>query len=546
MGNMMGWVSRNFSHKQATDSILGNPGRISMLMGLLVILVSFNTCCPEDPHKNYLNLIILTEPKTLDPAMSNDITTGIISSLMYDNLVQFGVGNDLLPGIAKSWDISNDGLVYTFHLRDDVTFWDSTRLTSQDVKYSFQRTLNPATRSSMTWLLDPILGARDYMQGKADSISGIRILSPADIELTLTTPFAPFLGFLAVPATAIVPFKTDDPVQVDLKDKPMGTGPWIFTEWQADRKVSFKKNPNYFNGPAKLDGLILNNIPEILSQAIEFEAGNLDVMVVPNSEFKYWTHSSTWKPYIEKVDELGIYYLAMNVERPPFTDKRVRQAITLAVDREKIIHRILHNSATLAHGPIPPGLAGYDSTRVHIPYNPAEARRLLEEAGYPEGCEFDLWVDPGAAVSQTIEAIQHYLSEAGFKVNLVRNDWNMMRDAMRQGQTDAYWGNWWADYADAENFVAPLFQSKNAARRNRYDNSVVDQKIAELQQSMDAEERKVLAMEIDSTIVEEAPYAFMWYPTSYTVFQPNLKNFKVHQMYFSNKYTQVYFEEEEE
>ena len=475
--------------------------------------------------------------------MSNDITTGIITSLMYDNLVQFGVGNELHPGIAASWKISEDGLTYTFHLRDDVKFWDGSILSAVDVQYSFQRALNPETRSSMTWLLEPILGSDDYVQGKADNITGISVLDSFDIQLTLEKPFAPFIGFLAVPGTAIVPSSDTDPVQANLKETPMGTGPWIFTEWQADRKVSFKKNPYYFNGPAKLDGIILNNIPEILTQAIEFEAGNLDVMTVPNSEFKYWTRSTTWKPYIQKMDELGIYYLAMNVDRPPFTDKRVRQAITLAIDREKIIHRILHNSATLAHGPIPPGLSGYDSTRVHLSFDPQKAKKLLVEAGYPEVCEFDLWVDPGAAVSQTIEAIQHYLSEAGFKVNIVRNDWNMMRDAMRQGETDAYWGNWWADYADAENFLAPLFHSKNASKRNRYNNPVVDSKIEALQQSLHDVESKSLAMDIDSTLIEEAPYAFMWYPTSYTVFQPTLKNFHVHQMYFANKYTDVYFEE---
>ena len=490
-------------------------------------------------------MIILTEPKSLDPSMANDITTGVITGLMYDNLVQFGTGSDIHPGLARSWHISEDGLVYTFQLRDSVRFWDGRLLTAQDVAYSFHRTLHPESRSSMTWLLDPINGAMDYMQGKADSITGIRVIGSHNIELTLSKPFAPFIGFLAVPATAVVPYKEGDPIQLELKDKPLGTGPWVFDDWQADRIVSFNKNPEYFMGPPLLDGIILNNMPEVLTQAIEFEAGNIDILTIPNSEFKYWTHSKVWQPYIQKMEELGMYYLAMNVERPPFTDKRVRQAVTYAIDREKIIHRILHNSASLARGPIPPGLEGYDSTRVPLTYDPQMAKQLLAEAGYLEGCEFDLWVDPAAAVSQTVEAIHHYLSESGFKVNLVRNDWNMMRDAMRKGKTDAYWGNWWADYADAENFLAPLFHSKNSSLRNRYDNPEVDRKIEELQQSLDQKERIQLAMNIDSTLIEEAPYAFLWYPTSYTVAQPTLKNFVVHQMYFANKYTSVYFEEQE-
>jgi len=511
-----------------------------LLTALLLILgLGLSSCCPDDPYTNYLNLIINTEPKSLDPAISSDITTGVITSLMYDNLVQFGVGSEILPGIARSWNISTDGKVYTFNLRSDVTFWDGTPLTARDVRYSFERVLTPDTRSPQTWLLTPIRGAEAYMQGIADSVRGIHVVNDTTFVLYLETPFAPFLGFLGAPATAVVAQHYTG----DLKHTPLGSGPWIFIDWQADRQLSFKKNPEYFKGAPLPDGLILHNIPEILTAAIEFEAGNLDVMLVPNSEFKYWTHSSVWKPYIHTLDELGLYYLAMNVERKPFNDIRVRQAVTLAIDRQKIIHRILHDSATLARGAIPPGLAGYDSTRLTIPFDPDSAHELLVQAGYPDGCEFDLWVDPGAAVSQTLEAIQHYLNQAGFIVHLVRNDWNMMRDAMRQGKTDAYWGNWWADYADAENFLAPLFQSTNAARRNRYSNPEVDHKIAVLQTCLDPALRTTLAMEIDSILINEAPYAFMWYPTSYTVVQPNLKGYIPHLMPNANRYTDVYFEE---
>lgn len=518
--------------------------RIFSVVAIATLLAfAIFSCCPEDPYKNYLNLIITTEPKSLDPALSTDITTGVITSLMYDNLVQFGVGSEINPGLADSWSISGDGKVYTFNLRKDVEFWDGSRFTAEDVQYSFERVMSPNSKSPQTWLLAPLSGSREYMQGKADRIDGIRILSQYQIQLSLTTPFAPFIGFLGAPATAIVS-KVDTAFSgPGLRDMPRGSGPWKFKEWQTDRLLRFDRNDNYYAGAPKLDGLILNNVPEVLTAAIEFEAGNLDVMSIPNSEFKYWTHSKTWAPYIHKLEELGIYYLAMNTERPPFDDIRVRRALSMAIDREKIVNRILHNSASLAKGPIPPGLAGYDSLRVHIPYDPEKARKLLVEAGYTELCEFDLWVDPGAAVSQTIEAIQHYLNDVGFKVHLVRNDWNMMRDAMRNGATDAYWGNWWADYADAENFLAPLFHSENAARRNRYSNSEVDQLIEQLQRSMHAHERTSLAMRIDSILIDEAPYSFMWYPTSYTVVQPNLKGYIPHLMPNANRYTEVYFEE---
>ncbi|MCF7823912.1 MAG: ABC transporter substrate-binding protein [Candidatus Marinimicrobia bacterium] len=519
--------------------IIKQPKSLTLLLLLLLLIPSLWTCCPDDPYHNYLNLIITTEPKSLDPALSTDITTAILTGLMYNNLVEFGVGTEVIPGLAKSWSISDDGKVYTFRLREDVTFWDGTPFTSADVLYSFERVLNPLTRSPQTWLLMPLEGAREYSKGNADHVSGIRILSKYEIQLVLVSPFAPMIGFLGAPATAIVPSTS----KIDFKITPMGTGPWIFESWQADRHIRLSKNLNYFRGPAKLDGLILNMNTEILTSALEFEAGNLDVMAVPSSEFKYWTRSKTWQPYIHKLEELGLYYLAMNVNRPPFDDQRVRQAVTLAIDREKIVYRILHHSATVARGAIPPLLAGYDEDRPLLPYDPERARQLLLDAGYTDDCEFDLWVDPGAAVSQTIEAIQHYLNSAGFKVHIVRNDWNMMRDAMRKGETDAYWGNWWADYADAENFLAPLFHTETAATRNRYSNPQVDTWINQLQRSLDAEERSQLAKQVDSVLIEESPYAFMWYPISYTVVQPQVKGYVPHLMPNANRYTDVYFEE---
>lgn len=515
--------------------------RSSLFVLLTASLLLLGNCCPEDQNQNYLNLIMTTEPKSLDPALSTDITTAILTGLMYNNLVEFGVGTEIVPGLARSWTISADGKTYTFTLRDSVRFWNGDTLSSKDVQYSFERLLSPLTRSPQTWLLMPIVGAREFSRGLTDRIAGIQVLSPAQIQLSLETPFAPFLGFLGSPATAIVPANWD----ADLKQRPMGTGPWIFEFWEADRAIKLNRNPDYFKGPALQDGIILNSINEILTMAIEFEAGNLDIMAVPNSEFKYWTHSPVWKPYIYTLEELGVYYLAMNVERPPFHDLRVRQALDLAIDKEKIIKQILHNSARVANGAIPPRIPGFDSTLTLERYDPGQAKDLLRAAGYEAGCEFDLWVDPAAAVSQTIEAFQHYLNEAGFKVNIIRNDWNMMRDAMRQGKTDAYWGNWWADYADPENFLAPLFQTETAARRNRYSNPEVDRLIHVLQQSLDEDIRIETAMQIDSILMAEVPYSFMWYPTSYTVVQPNLKGYVPHLMPNANKYLTTYFEQQD-
>jgi len=510
--------------------------------GLILTLLLLNSCCPPDPYLNHLKLHLATEPKSLDPALSTDVTTAIIMAQIYDNLVRFEHGSEIKPGIARDWDISADGMIYTFYLNDHFNFWNGRSIVAEDVKYSFERILNPETRSPQTWLFTPLLGAEEYMEGRVSEVTGITVRDSLTLELRLKNPFAPFLGFLAMPAAGIVAREGVMAAGDRFGENPLGSGPWIFEEWEHDSYVLFRRNPDYFYGAPVMDGILVRTIPEVLTAAIEFEAGNLDVMLVPTSEFKYWTRSQQWQPNIHKLDELAFYYLAMNCDRPPFDNIRIRQAVVLALDREKIVHRILHNSSTVATGAIPPGLAGFDPDLNPVPFDPDSARRILLDEGYTDGCEFELWVDQSAAVSQTLEAVQAYLNDVGFICRLVSNDWNMMRDAMRKGKTDAYWGNWYADYADAENFLAPLFHSSTSARRNRYSNPEVDVMIENLQQTMDDEKRAHLAREVDSILIVEAPYAFMWYPTSYTVVQDWVKEYYVPQMPNGNKHLDVYIE----
>lgn len=506
---------------------------------MLPLILMLPSCCPEDPYTNYLKLHLATEPKSLDPALSTDVTTAVIVAQLYDNLIRFEKESELVPGIAREWDISTDGLVYTFHLHDGFRFNNGRSIHAEDVKFSFERILDPQSRSPQTWLFTPLVGAEDYMNGFSNEVEGIRVLDSLTVELRLKTPFAPFLGFLAMPAAAIVAREGVESAGDRFGENPLGSGPWILEEWMHDSHVLLRKNPNYFYGAPIMDGIMVRTIPEVLTAAIEFEAGNIDVMLVPTSEFKYWTHSQQWQPYIHKLDELAFYYMAMNCERPPFDNPRIRQAAVLALDREKIVHRILHNSSTLGVGAIPPGLAGFDPDRDLVPFDPDSARQILIDEGYAEGCEFELWVDQSAGVSQTLEAVQSYLNDVGFICRLVSNDWNMMRDAMRKGKTDAYWGNWYADYADAENFLAPLFHSSTSARRNRYSNPEVDRMIEALQQELDADKRSDMARQVDSILVAEAPYAFMWYPTSYTVVQEWVKDYFVPLMANGNKHLDV-------
>ncbi len=509
---------------------------IKTILYLIIILLSLNSCCKESPYINYLKLYMDTEPKSLDPAMSSDLTTGQKISFMYDNLVTFGRGADIHPGIAKRWNISDDGKTYTFILHKNFNFWNGRSIRSQDVSYSFTRIMDRNTLSPMTWLFAPVKGAREYLDGNASTITGFSTPNDTTFIIELTNELSPFLGFLAMPAAGIVPREAVDDEAIDFGRHPLGSGPWIFEEWRPDNFVSLKKNGHYFYGPPKMDGIYIRTIHESLTASIEFESGNLDIFDVPTAEFDYWMHSKVWAPYTQSLDELATYFIGLNVERKPFDNPRIRLAAAMAIDREKIIKQVMHGSVKIANGILPPGLPGYDSTATPIPFNPDSSRQILIEEGYGDGCEFDLWADQKSGVSQLLEAIQAYLNEAGFKCRIIRNDWNMMRDAMRQGSTDAYWGNWWADYADPENFMTPLFHSYQAARRNRYSNPEVDRLIVKLQGANQDSLKSKIAHQLDALLMKEVPYIFLWYPTTYTVQQANIIGYERCLMPNANRY----------
>ncbi|MBS1270910.1 MAG: Heme-binding protein A [Candidatus Marinimicrobia bacterium] len=497
------------------------------------------SCSGNDRQYDTLYLYLDNEPKGLDPALSTDFGTGQICALLFDNLVRFGKETDLQPGIAKSWDISEDGLTYTFQLHEGFRFSNGTEITSSVVKQSIERVLNPETRSLRTWLFTPVQGARAYIDGEASEVSGIQADNPYQVVITLKEPFAPFLGFLAMPAAAIVPPEVADRLGKNFAESPVGSGPWIFEEWQHDSFIRLRANPDYFYGKPKINKAVLKVIPEAFSLIAEFETGQLDLMDVPQAEFERWTESEKWQNYLHVVNEMNLFYIGLNCNKPPFDDVRVRRAMSYALDAETILNTTLNGAGVLSHGPIPPGLASYDSTRKRYGYNPDKAKELLAEAGYPRGFTIELWQSQNSTLNQITEAFQAYYARIGIEVNIVRTDFNLLMDAIRQGEPDMYYMNWWADYPDAENFLYPLFHSSQAARRNRYANPEVDSLIEQNRVTVDPQERIKLARKAEKLIYEDAPYVFLWHEITYELTQPWLKNYRSAIMFNAQKYTEV-------
>jgi len=478
------------------------------------------------------------DPRSLDPALSTDVPTGRAVGYVFDGLTRFTPDAKVVPGLAKSWDVSPDGITYTFHLRSGVKFHDGRPFTAKNVVASFQRVLDPATKGGRGWPLYPIKGAEDYAAGKATTMAGMAAPNDSTVVITLKEPFSIFPKLLAMPVTSIIP---DNP-SADFGQHPIGTGPWKFAEWRHDDYLRFAKNPDYFDGAPKTDSLMARIIPEMSTAQAEFEAGNVDVLNVPDEASKSWQADPGKSKLLSSAPALRFWYVAINTTRGPFADVRVRQALNYAVDVSTMLSQVMAGRGTVANGVIPPSLGGADPSRKGYAYDVNKAKQLLAAAGHPNGIDVELWAsttDQSPRISQTLQA---NLAAAGIRAKIIQRDASSMREAARKGQTDLALKEWWADYPDAENFLYPLLHSKNkgvGGNVSFYGNPKFDALIDQAHQEQDESKRNTLYTQADALQFNDAPMIYLFFYKDLFAVQPWIKGFTVPAVFNGQRWTDV-------
>ena len=464
------------------------------------------------------------DPRSLDPALSTDVPTGRAVGYLFDGLTRFDPSAKVEPALASRWEISPDGLTYTFHLRQGVTFHDGSRFSAANVVKSWQRALDPATKSGAAQFLFPIRGAREFNGGKASSISGVVARDDSTLVVTLAEPLAIFIKMLAMPVAAIVP----DHVAADFGEHPVGTGPWKLVEWKHDDYLLFARNAKYFGGAPATDTLRARIIAEPSTAVAEYESGNVDVLEIPADEAADWQEDESKKPMLMSTPALELVYVAINTTRGPLADVRVRQAINYAVDINRIIEREISGRGTRAAGVIPPALAGYDSTRKPYPYDPAKAKELLAAAGHPNGIDVELWTSTTPIYLRMAETMQAYLNAAGIRTKIVQRESAAARAAARKGQVDMILKDWYADYPDAEDFLYPLLHSANKGAGGNvsfYANPLFDSVVTQSRRELDETKRNALYRQADSLAFAGAPMIFLYFYNELYAVQPWIKHF---------------------
>ncbi len=509
---------------------------------LLVTLLAAMACTGGDSSLARQTLVDSRDtydPRSLDPALSTDVPTGRAVGYVFDGLVRFTPDAQVVPGLARSWDISTDGMTYTFHLRKGVKFHDGRPFSAKNVLYSWQRVLDPKTKGGRGWPLYPIAGAKEYADGTGGrSISGLTAPDDSTIVIRLKEPFAIFPKLLAMPVAAIVP----DSVPANFGENPIGTGPWKFVEWKHDDYLKFAANPDYFETPPKADSLMARIIAEPSTAVAEFETGRVDVLYVPEGETRNWEQTDEKKAMLESAPALRVFYIAINTTRGPLADIRVRQALNYATDSKAILEGIVSGRGNLAAGVIPPALPGGDSTRKGYARDVAKAKQLLAEAGFGNGIDIELWSSQTPPFPRIAQAVQANLKDVNVRVTLVQRDASSMREAARAGKTDMALKDWFADYPDAENFLYPLLHSANkgvGGNVSFYSNPQFDKLVSDARREQDEAKRVAMYKQADEMEYQDAPMIYLFFYKELYAVQPWITNFKVPTIFTGQRWTDV-------
>jgi peptide/nickel transport system substrate-binding protein/oligopeptide transport system substrate-binding protein len=503
---------------------------------LLLASVLFATACADQGGGSALNYYFTYDPRSLDPALSTDVPTGEVVALLFDNLTQFDADARLNPGLATKWEADPAGRVYTFHLRQDAVFHDGRPIRAAQVRASLLRALAPGTSGGRAWPLYPIRGARDYAAGKAKEVDGIAVPNDSTVVFTLEEPLNLFPKLLAMPVAAIVP----TPTGPDFDQHPIGSGPWRFVSWSHDDAIVLAKNEKYWGGAPQSDTLRIRIIPEPLTQAAEFESRQLSVVEVPVGETRRWEQSHSQD--LQRRPALRDLYVAINTTRGPLKDVRVRRALNYAIDVPTLLTTVLADRGIRAAGALPPGISGYDSTRVPYRYDPAEAKRLLAEAGYPNGFAVKLWRTQRAELARLAQSLQQGLAEVGVRAEIVERDASSARAAVRNGEADLFLTDWWADYPDPEDFNYPLFHSRNKGPGGNYAflaDSSLDAMIIRARTTQDQAEKVRLSRSIDARVFDLAPWIFLWFPVDLWAMQPDVHGWHIPLVVTGQRWMQV-------
>ncbi len=467
-----------------------------------------------------------TNPRMYDPATT--YTAG--DKKVFSGLVSFDPRLNLVPELAESWEVSADGMTYTFHLRPNAKFHNERAVTAQDVIYSWERAARPETGSDtvLTYLGD-IVGVKEMNSGQAQRISGLKALDERTLQVTIDAPKPYFLLKLTY-ATAFVVDKENVESGADWVYRPNGTGPYRLTQWRHNELIVYEANPDFYLGAPSIPYVVVRLYAGDSERM--FETGEVDVTGVSlyNVDRVLDPAEPLHRLLTSGVD-LCTSYIAFDVSQPPFDDLNVRKAFTMAYDRQRYIDVALRGQALPAKGLYPPGLPGFNYDLKAIPYDPAQARALLAQSKYGGAENLPPIVYTNAGIGSYVSpsvaaAVNMWEENLGVKINIENIEYNYYYDQIYSGNHGQIISSGWcADYPDPENFADVLFHTGSSQNHGKYSNPALDQLLEEARVEQDVQRRIALYQQAEQMIVDDAPVIFTAHSLSYELVQPYVKGY---------------------
>ena len=450
------------------------------------------------------------QPNTFDPTKWLGSAGGIVGDI-FSGLVQLDNNLQTIPDLAERWEVSPDGRVYTFYLRQGVTFHDGKPFTALDVKYSWEHAIDPETESDTaeTYLGD-IMGVSEVIAGDASEISGVRIIDDYTIEVTLDKPKVYFLSKLAYPTSWIVDQETID--QID--KQPNGTGPFRLVKYDENEIIILARNHNYHRNFVALEYIVYLVFPGPTIRL--YEAGDIDIVYI-DEDLLERAKDPEDPLYGNVFPSTGLCtsYLGFDVTKPPFDDFLVRKAFALSIDKERYNDVISEGRGVIAYGLYPPGLPGYQPREETFGYDPEAALEALRDSSYrgAEGLPEIVFTTGGAGtdISPSVGLLIDMWKEAlGVEVEVEQLGSQTFIEQLNQGNYEQILSiGWCADYPDPENFADILFHTGSQQNHSRYSNPEVDALLEEARSEGNVERRLELYQQIEQRIVEDIPVVFL-------------------------------------
>ncbi|MFZ5862229.1 MAG: peptide ABC transporter substrate-binding protein [Nitrospirota bacterium] len=476
-----------------------------MLVRLLILAALLAGACRAPASSdNTFRMVLSNEPPTLDWSLATDsVSITVIENLM-DGLTRFDRDLRPVPAVAATWDVSDQGRRYVFHLRPEVQWSDGAPVTAGDFEYAWKRLLDPKTAAQYAYFLYPVANAKAYNTGALADAStvGVRALSATELEVLLDRPLAYF--------PSLTTFMVTFPQRRDLIERYgdhwtdpgrlVTNGPFRLDSWRHEYRLLLSANPTYYGGKPAIDRVAMYVVNERTTELTLYETGDLDYAQLPPEAIP----SFEGAPEHRRLPILRGYYAGFNVTKPPFTDARVRQAFALAIDREEFPN-ILRGGERAARGWVPPGMFGYEPD-VGLPYDPDRARRLLAEAGFPEGrglppVEYVFNTGPvNTLIAENLQA--QWKRNLNVDVRLDNVEWKVYLKRLEQDAPAIFRLGWGADYPDPDNFLA-LFTKDSGNNHTRWANAHYDALIADAASESDSNRRLTMYREAQRLLTEQ-------------------------------------------